>query len=94
MHDMSNEALDRAVRTAGSQSALARLVGVRQNSIWAALQKGRVSAELAIRIERALGGAVRAQDLRPDLFGGGVTPADAPRGATAVPPSRTASRGV
>jgi len=58
----------RAVNTVGSQRELARITGYSQHAIWHALQRGKVSAEMAIAIERATDGAVTARDLRPDIF--------------------------
>lgn len=60
--------LRRAIDHAGSQGKLAKAAGVTQTSIWKALQAERVSAELAIRIERATANVVTAHELRPDLF--------------------------
>lgn len=58
--------ISRAVAVAGSQSALARLIGCTPQLI-SAYENGlrRVSAENAIRIEQATG--VSLADLRPDL---------------------------
>lgn len=61
--------LQRAVALVGSQAKLGKASGFSQHAIWLAIQSGRVSAELAVGIERATGGAVRRSDLRPDLFG-------------------------
>ncbi len=62
-------ALDRAVALAGSETRLSRATGWSQPAINKARRRGRVSAELAIAIERALAGAVTKEQLRPDLFG-------------------------
>lgn len=64
---MTRELIEAAISQAGSQSKLAEACGVKQQSIWQAKESGRVSAELAILIERATSGAVLARDLRPDL---------------------------
>ncbi len=64
-------ALRRAVALAGSEMRLSRATGYSQPAINKARRKGRVSAEMAIAIERALKGAVSRQELRPDLFGTG-----------------------
>lgn len=57
-----------AIRRAGSQSELARKIGVRQQNIWDWINKGKrqVPAEYAMAIEEATG--VLASDLRPDVF--------------------------
>lgn len=52
----------------GSETKLARAAECSQNAIWAAKRAGRVSAELAVAIERATGGAVQRWRLRPDLW--------------------------
>ena len=67
------QALNKAVALAGSETRLSRATGYSQPAINKARRKGRVSAELAIAIERALAGAVTRAELRPDLFGGGRT---------------------
>src|SRR3954471_303752 len=60
-------ALQRAVEIAGSQSALARAIGVKQAHVWNWLQSGRVPAEHVLAVEGAT--AVSRHDLRPDVFG-------------------------
>lgn len=63
------DALQRAVKIAGSPSSLAKLLGRKQSTVWDWLNKpGRkVSPEAAAEIERALQGQVTAEELRPDL---------------------------
>lgn len=53
-----------------TQQAFAQLVGTTQGSVsnWL-IGRARISAETARQIERATNGAVRACDLRPDVFG-------------------------
>jgi DNA-binding transcriptional regulator YdaS (Cro superfamily) len=61
-----NEALHRAILQAGSQRALGKAIGRSQQQVsnWA---RGRpVSAENAIRIEKALG--IPRHEIRPDLW--------------------------
>ena len=64
---MTRELLETAISQLGSQAKLAEACGVKQQSIWQAKDSGRVSAELALQIEKATGGTVAAKDLRPDL---------------------------
>jgi DNA-binding transcriptional regulator YdaS (Cro superfamily) len=64
----AERALERAIRLAGGQSKLARAVGYTQNAIWKAKDTGRISAELAIRIEAATGGKVTREQLAPQIF--------------------------
>lgn len=63
------EALDRAIKAAGSATRLAELVGVHKSTVsdWRA---SRVPAERAIAIEAATG--IPRADLRPDLFAASV----------------------
>ena len=68
----TSAAFRRAVALAGSESKLSRATGYSQPAINKARRKGRVSAELAIAIERATKGAVSRNELRPDLFGAGA----------------------
>jgi DNA-binding transcriptional regulator YdaS (Cro superfamily) len=62
------EALARAVNMFGSEKKLAAAVGVAQQVLNRAVKRGRVSPELAIAIQKATGGIVTANDLRPDLW--------------------------
>jgi DNA-binding transcriptional regulator YdaS (Cro superfamily) len=63
-----DEALKKAVELVGNNdSELARKIGATQNAVWQAKQRGKVSAEMAMAIEQALAGAVKARELRPDL---------------------------
>lgn len=67
-------ALEAAVSVAGSQSELARLLGVTQASVWAWLNKmGRIGAEYALPCERATG--IPKEYLRPDIYPRDATPA-------------------
>lgn len=60
--------LQRAVAEAGSQTELARRIGVRQMHIWNWLNrsKGKVPGEYVLPIEKATG--VSRHELRPDLY--------------------------
>jgi DNA-binding transcriptional regulator YdaS (Cro superfamily) len=59
--------IETAIALLGSQARLADACRVTQASIWQAKRAGRVSAELALLIERATAGEVTARQLRPDL---------------------------
>lgn len=53
-----------------SQAQFAERLGVSQGMVWQWLAgRSRVTAERAVQIETATRKAVRARDLRPDLFG-------------------------
>lgn len=63
------ETIDAMIRDAGTQAKLAKRAGCSQNAIYKALRDGRVSAELALKLDRAFdGGKFSASDLRPDLW--------------------------
>ena len=66
---MDTDPLERAVKLAGGQSALAKALGVKQGHVWYWLNGAkRVPAEHCAAIEEATGGAVKRFQLRPDLF--------------------------
>lgn len=59
--------LQKAINIAGSQSALARAIGVTQAHIWNWLNRNKkVPASQVIKIEKAVG--VSRHDLRPDIY--------------------------
>jgi len=61
------EALERAVKTAGGQSALARICEVSQPTVWKWLQSTkRLPAEHVLTVEAATG--VSRHALRPDIY--------------------------
>ena len=63
------EALQRAVAIVGSQSALARKLGLKQAHVWNWLNKAkRVPGEAVLAIEAATEGKVKRTELRPDLY--------------------------
>jgi DNA-binding transcriptional regulator YdaS (Cro superfamily) len=61
------EALQKAVATAGGQSALARICEVSQTAVWKWLQSSkRVPADYVLRIEAST--SVSRHHLRPDIY--------------------------
>lgn len=66
---MDMSALDKAVSAAGSQLALANLLGIKAPSVSGWYERKRVPAERCIAIEQATG--VSRHELRPDVFGVG-----------------------
>lgn len=61
------EALEEAVRRAGSQSAFGEICGISQPSVWKMLQSSkRLTAEYVLSVERATG--VSRHYLRPDIY--------------------------
>ena len=61
--------IEQAIALAGSEAKLGAAAGVSQHAIWYAKKKGRITAELAISIDRATKGEISKVMLRPDLFG-------------------------
>lgn len=60
---------DRACEIIGSQTQVAKVVGVCQQAVSKVrLSNRRISAEWVIPIERATGGRVTRHELRPDLY--------------------------
>ena len=67
-YDMEMEPIERAIKHFGSQAALASALGVKQPTVSEWLTGDRqVPAERCPEIERATGGAVRCEELRPDV---------------------------
>lgn len=65
---MNTTALQAAISIAGSQTKLAAAIGVRQQHIWAWLNRdGKVPVEYVAPICRATKGVIRPVELRPDL---------------------------
>lgn len=62
--------LHRAVELVGSQQKLAEKIGLSQQGISYLMHAAdKVSAEIAIEVDKATDGAVSRHDLRPDIFG-------------------------
>lgn len=66
--DAVRSLIEDAIKLAGSEKKLGDLCGCSQNAIWNAKRAGRVSAELAVAIDRATAGQIPKHQLRPDLF--------------------------
>lgn len=62
------EHIQRAIEHFGSQAALAERIGLSQQGVSYLLKAGQVSAEVAVAIDRATGGLVSREQLRPDIF--------------------------
>ena len=67
-HTFATPLIESAIKLAGSEAKLAAAAGCSQNAIWAAKRAGRVSAELAIKIDAATDGEIPKWKLRPDLW--------------------------
>lgn len=66
----NTEALEKAVRLAGSRAALARLAGVSRQ---AAYKWREIPPEHCLRLESGLKGELNRYEMRPDVFGEPVT---------------------
>ena len=62
-------ALQKAVDLLNGQAGLASAIGLKQQNVWNWINRadGKAPAEHCPAIERATGGAVRCEDLRPDV---------------------------
>ncbi len=67
--DSPRDALRRAIDIVGGQFVLADMLGLNRGSVWPWLNLDgrRVPAEYCPIIERATSGAVRCEELRPDI---------------------------
>lgn len=61
------QALERAIEIVGSVAALASSIGCSGTAPHMWRKRGNVPAEYCPAIERATGGAIRCEDLRPDV---------------------------
>lgn len=64
---MSTDLLRQAVDFFGNQKKAADALGITQPTLHHSLSTGIVSAEVALRIQKATGGKFKAIDLRPSL---------------------------
>lgn len=61
------KALDKAVKVAGSQSALGRIIGVTQRAVWRWVSEAKpLPPQHVLAIEAATG--ISKHDLRPDIY--------------------------
>lgn len=60
----------RAIQIKGSQQKLADAAGCSQQQIAYLMNEAKgISAEMALKVEKATGGEVTRHDLRPDIYG-------------------------
>ena len=64
---MNKTPIEKAISLAGSQSALARSIGLKQGHVWYWLKIGRIPAERVTAVEKVTG--ISRHELRPDVFG-------------------------
>jgi len=62
-------AIKNAVAKVGGQSELARVLGIRPQSVQSWVKAGEVPLRRVVEVEAATGGAVTRYELRPDFFG-------------------------
>ena len=68
VNDSTNQALRDAVKAAGGQSALARLIGTSQAAVWKWVSRRKdLPAEHVLTVEEATG--ISRHRLRPDVYG-------------------------
>ena len=67
-HNMGTNmsAIDKAIKKAGNQSALSRLIGVAQQNISYWVKNNQVPASFVLKIEKETG--ISRHELRPDLY--------------------------
>lgn len=63
------ELVEQAIKLKGTQANLAAAMGCSQQQISYLLAAKRISAEMAVAIDRATDGVVSKEVLRPDLYG-------------------------
>lgn len=63
------EQLKKVVKFAGGQVKFAEKCGLRQGTISAVTRGRKPSLKTAAAIQKATGGAITIEDLRPDIFG-------------------------
>ena len=80
MSDIS-DVLQEAIELVGTQAKLGKAAGCSQNAIHHAKKKGRVTADMAVGIERATNGEIPRWRLRPDLW---PVPVPTPQGRDAA----------
>jgi len=64
----NNEGLAKAIALLGGRASLARAIGVQRGMIWQWEHNGvRITPAACPLIEKATGGQVRCEELRPDI---------------------------
>lgn len=76
------DALRKAFQIAGSQAALAAALSISPQVVSNWHRRGNVPADYCPAIERATNGAVRCEDLRPDVEWAYIRSTDCPASAT------------
>jgi len=77
--------ISEAIRLKGSQQKLAEAAGCSQQQISYLMKEASgISAEMALKVERATDGAVSRHELRPDIYGPAPQPSQPEQGSTAA----------
>lgn len=69
--------IERAIGHHGSQVKLAEVIGCSQQQISYLLRAKNITADMALKIDSATGGAVSKHEMRPDIFGEPAAASDA-----------------
>lgn len=59
--------LDKCIKHFGTQSRMARALGVSRFVVNRWVARGRISATMAIEVERVTGGLFKKEEMRPDV---------------------------
>lgn len=70
------KAIAKAIELAGSQSALARRLGITPSALGQQLQNGKILPKHCISIEKLFPGRIDRYELDPEHFGDGKTKSD------------------
>ncbi len=71
-----DNAIQKAIKLAGSQSALARVLGISPSALGQQLKNGRILPDHCIAIEKQYPGEISRYELHPEHFGHGQPQAD------------------
>ena len=65
---LQREQLFKLLAWVGTQTQLARQLGVSRQVVAGWVKRGRIAAKYATEVERKTGGLFKREDLRPDVF--------------------------
>ncbi len=68
MSNSITKSLEKIIAIAGSQTALAKELGIQQQAISEWLQKGTIPPHRVLKLEEIVKGAVTRHELRPDIY--------------------------
>jgi len=67
LQQQEKEQLDAAIKWAGSRPILAKILGVSQQVVHGWVQRGRISATAAAKLEEITKGEFKKSEMRPDV---------------------------